>query len=87
MKGEIPHRKGKIMSGRFPKKSAINFIKALKSLSGNAIANGVENPAIAEAVSNYGQRQYGRFGSVKRKRTHLRMVARNTAAINQGVKR
>ena len=36
MKGETPHRKGKIMSGRFPKKAAQNFIVLLKSLSSNA---------------------------------------------------
>lgn len=78
MKGELPHRRGKgMMSGRYPKKSAKHFIKVLKSLSGNAIANGVENPIVVEAVANIGQRQYGRFGSVRRKRTHLKIVAKS----------
>ena len=36
MKGEIPHRKGKIMSGRYPVKAAEYFIKLLKQLSANA---------------------------------------------------
>lgn len=71
MKGEIPHRKGKIMSGGFPKKASESFIMALKSLAGNAHNNLIDEPIIVEAVANMGSRPYGRFGSVKRKRTHL----------------
>ncbi|MBI2043631.1 HAD-IA family hydrolase [Candidatus Pacearchaeota archaeon] len=76
MKGEYPHRKGKIMSGRFPQKAAKNFIKLLKSLSANANFLGVENPRISEAISNIAPRPYGKFGSVRRKRTHVRLIAR-----------
>ena len=36
MKGEIPHRKGKIMSGRFPIRASKRFIELLKNLQGNA---------------------------------------------------
>ncbi|MBW6442476.1 hypothetical protein K0A97_01690 [Patescibacteria group bacterium] len=75
MTGEIPHRKGRgVMSGRFPKKATMNFIKILKSASANAIYNGIENPFILEAVSNIGIRPYGRFGRVRRKRTHIRLI-------------
>ena len=77
MTGEIPHRKGKgMMSGRFPQKTAKNFIVLLKSLKANAIHNGIENPAIYEAVANIGSRPYGRFGAVRKKRTHIKIVAR-----------
>lgn len=77
MKGEIPHRKGRgMMSGRFPKKTSEHFIKILKGLQGNASVNGLENPVIKLAVANIAQRPYGRFGRVKRKRTHIMIVAK-----------
>jgi len=77
MKGEIPHRKGKMMSGRYPQKAAGNFIKLLKSLRANANFLGVENPIVSEAVSNLAPRPFGKFGSVRRKRTHVKLVARS----------
>ena len=51
MRGEIPHRHGDMMSGRYPKKAAENFIRLLKSLNANATYNGMENPIIFEIVS------------------------------------
>lgn len=77
MKGEIPHRKGKgMMSGRFPKVASENFIKVLKSLAGNSTYNGIEDPVITEAIANIGSRPYGRFGRVRAKRTHVKIVAK-----------
>ena len=75
MKGEIPHRKG-MMSGRYPKKAAQHFIKLLKSLSGNVNVNELESPMITEAVANIGSRPYGRFGRVRRKRTHIKIITK-----------
>ena len=80
MKGEIPHRKGKGMSsgsGRFPIKSVGNFLVLLKSLSGNATYNSIEEPVIVEAVANIGVRPYGRFGRVRKKRTHVTLIAKS----------
>jgi ribosomal protein L22 len=78
MRGEIPHRKGKgMMSGRYPKNAAMHFIKLLKTLSGNASVNGLEEPVITEAIANIGERPYGRFGAVRRKRAHVKIIARN----------
>ena len=77
MKGEIPHRKGKIMAGRFPKNASLSFIKLLKSLSANADYNGLKEPVIVEAIANIGSRPYGRFGQARRKRTHVRLVAKD----------
>ncbi|MDP3986899.1 MAG: uL22 family ribosomal protein [Nanoarchaeota archaeon] len=77
MKGEIPHRKGKMMSGRFPKNASISFVKLLKSLSANAEHNGLGEPRVVEAIANMGSRPYGRFGRVRRKRTHVRIVAQD----------
>ena len=76
MKGEIPHRKGKMMSGRFPEKAAKHFIILLKSLASNSIQDGLEDPIIVEAVANIGARPFGRAG-IRRKRTHIKIVAEN----------
>ena len=77
MKGEIPHRKGEgMMSGRWPQKATESFIKLLKSLSANADYVSLENPVIVEVVPNMGARPYGRFGAVRRKRTHVLIRAK-----------
>jgi ribosomal protein L22 len=74
MKGEIPHRKGKrMMSGRYPIKAIGYFIRMLKNLAANANVNGLEEPIIVEAIPNKASQPYGRFGSIKRKRTHIRI--------------
>ena len=78
MRGEIPHRHGKgMMSGRFPKKASENFIKLLKSLKANSNYNGLEDPIIVEAVANIGERPFGRFGAVRKKRTHIKIAAKD----------
>jgi len=76
MKGEIAHRKGKIMSGKYPVDASKEFIIFLKSLQSNALQNGIEDTRIVEAIPNMGSRPYGRFGRVKRKRTHIKLVAK-----------
>ncbi len=74
MKGEIPHRKGKgMMSGRYPKNTAVYFIKLLKSLSANA--NELEEPIITEAIANLASRPFGRFGRIRKKRSHIKIKA------------
>lgn len=84
MKGEIPHRKGKrIMSGRYPKKATEHFIKLLKSLQGNANNHEVENPTIIKAIANIGSRPYGKFGRIRRKRTHIKITARQLKKENK----
>ena len=77
MKGEIPHRKGKIMSGRFPVRASKEFINLLKGLAGNANNHELENPVIVEAIANKASRPYGKFGRVKRKRTHITIKAKD----------
>jgi len=78
MKGEIPHRKGRIMSGRFPVRASKDFITILKSLRGTALVNEIEEPVITRAIANQAQRPFGRFGRVKRKRTHITLVAESS---------
>jgi len=83
MKGEIPHRKGKMMSGRYPQKAVGHFIKLLKSLESNASVNELNEPVITEAISNLAQRPYGRFGKTKKKRTHIKIVAKEKKILNK----
>ena len=87
MRGEIPHRKGKMMSGRFPVNASKYFVTLLKSLTGNCIMNGIEDPVIVEATPNKAPRPYGRFGSWQRKRTHIKLVARDKKKIKSKKKK
>ena len=80
MKGGVGHKKSAggfaSGSGKYPQDATEYFIGLLKSLSANAIVNGLENPVIVEAFANIGQKPRARFGRWKRKRTHLRLVAK-----------
>jgi ribosomal protein L22 len=75
MTGEIPHRKGRIMSGRFPVRASNHIIKILKGLQGNANQHEIDEPIISEAIANLAQRPYGRFGSIRKKRSHVKIIA------------
>ena len=71
MRGEIPHKKG-IMSGRYPIKAIGEFIKLLKSLKANAIANELElEKVFISCKANVASRPYRRFGRKRFKRTHV----------------
>lgn len=71
MRGEIPHRKG-IMSGRYPINALSYFIKSLKSLKANALANELELEGyIIFCKADVASRPYRKFGKGKFKRTHL----------------
>jgi len=82
MRGEIPHRRGKgISSGRYPQKTAKEFIILLKSLAANA--SELNEPIISEAIANMASRPYGRFGRIRKKRTHIRIIAREKKMLNK----
>ena len=83
MKGEIPHRKGRIMSGRFPKRASEHFIILLNSLAKNAINHEVEDPIIVEAIANLAQRPRGKFGAIKKKRSHITIVVKEKKQIKR----
>ncbi len=76
MKGEIPHRKGKMMSGRYPVNASKVFIGLLKTLNGNCSVNGIDNPVITLAVPNDASRPFKRGGSMRFKRTNVYLEAR-----------
>jgi len=87
MKGEIPHKKGKgISSGRYPKNTTEAFIKLLKNLQANANINGIDNPVVVECIANIGERPYGRFGRVRRKRTHISIKCKELVKGNKKYK-
>ncbi|MBP6857384.1 hypothetical protein KBC25_03090 [Candidatus Pacearchaeota archaeon] len=76
MKGEYSHKKGKGMSGgAYPQKAAKHFIILLKSLAGNANNHEIIEPIIVEARANWAPAPRGRFGRVRRKRTHITLKA------------
>ena len=76
MRGEIPHRKGNIMSGRFPVKASKEVIILLKSLKGNTLANNMDDPIITEVIANQAARPLGKGGRIRKKRTHFTIIAK-----------
>jgi len=76
MKGEIPHRHGDMMSGRYPVNASKVFIKLLKSLQANASVNGIEEPVITVALANDASRPFKRGGSMRFKRAYVYLEAR-----------
>jgi ribosomal protein L22 len=77
MKGEYAHQKGKgISSGKFPKRAAKDFLVLVKSLAGNANNHEIDVPVIVEAIANKASMPFGKFGRVRRKRTHITLKAR-----------
>jgi len=93
MKGEIPHRKGKIMSGRYPINATKQFLKLLKQLEANATVNGLETEkGKIECKANKASRPYKRFGSERFKRTNVMLKLKekeekNKAKENKGEKK
>lgn len=75
--GEIPHRKGKMMSGRYPVNASKAFIYLLKALKGNAAANGLdlEKTVISSCSASWASRPSKRGGSAA-KRTNVILTAK-----------
>jgi len=75
MKGEYSHRKGKMMSGKYPTRAAKEFIILLKSLKSNAIQHDIEDPTITKTIANKGSTTYA-SGRRTKKRTHIKIVCK-----------
>jgi large subunit ribosomal protein L22 len=86
MKGEIAHRKGKMMSGKFPVRASKEFLMMLKSLLGNANQNDMEEPIITEAIANKGTHIQGRMGR-KKKRSNIKIICTEKKLIKQKEKK
>ncbi len=83
MRGEIPHRHGNIMAGRYPINTSNEIISVLKTLRGNCVAHGLslEKARITFASPSWAarpQRRGGRLG----KRLHIVIKAREVAVKN-----
>lgn len=76
-KGEIPHRKGEMMSGRYPVNACKEFIPILKGLRGNVIANSMEleKTVISYSCPSWGSRPM-RTGGRKGKRINIIIKAK-----------
>ncbi len=76
-KGEIPHRKGNLQSGRYPINASKLFINLLKSLKGNVLVNGLEleKTRITRASASWASRP-ARRGNVRAKRTNVILIAK-----------
>ena len=74
MTGELPHRKG-MMSGRYPVKASLSFIKLLKNLNSNASQLGV-NTILAKIFAKADGAGSSRSGRFKGKNTHLSILIR-----------
>ena len=74
MKGEIPHRKGDIMSGRYPINAVKEFLILLKSLKANAVYNEIElEKTKLFCIANIASRPSKRFGQGRHKRVHVQI--------------
>ena len=78
-KGEIPHRKGKIMSGRYPINVSKLFIPILKTLKGNVLVNqmDLDKTRIYFASACYASRP-SKKGGGRFKRANLVLKAKET---------
>lgn len=76
-KGEIPHRKGDMMSGRYPVAASKIFIPMLKNLKGAVLYNGMDitKTRISSAFTNFSPRPQRR-GGTKGKRASVTIEAR-----------
>lgn len=79
-KGEIPHRKGAMMSGRYPVNASKAFITVLKSLRGNVLENGMalEKTRITVCHPSFAARPM-RKGGMHGKRINLVLEAREVS--------
>ena len=74
---KIPHRKGKMATGRFPVKSSKEILKILKSAESNAQNLGLSSNLIISHISAHKasmQFHYGRKRRRRMKRTHVNMI-------------
>lgn len=73
---EVPHRKGNIMSGRFPVNAAKAMIDLVKQLGANSNVNQIDNAIITIAKADKASRPYKKEGR-RAKRTHVYLEARD----------
>lgn len=85
MKGEYAHRKGKMMSGKYPVRASKIFINLLKGLQGNANQHDIDEPIISEAIANKGTAIYA-SGGRKKKTSHVKIICKEKK-LNKKIKK
>ena len=76
---EIPHRKGNMMTGRYPIKTSQEILSLIKSAEANARYKGMSQNLIISHISankGEGQARYGRKIGRKAKRTHIKIIVK-----------
>jgi ribosomal protein L22 len=72
MRGEIPHRKGNMMGGRYPINATKVFITLLKSVKANALNLNINiDDKVLAFKCDVAPRPFRKFGRTKFKRTHV----------------
>jgi ribosomal protein L22 len=73
---EVAHQKGKgLAGGKFPKNACVAIMEIVKQAKANANILGIENPVIAQAISNRASRPYRKAGR-RGKRAHVMIEVR-----------
>ena len=78
-KKEIPHRKGKMATGRYPLKASKTILDLIKSVESNAHDKGMSSDLIIDQISAHKgstQSRYGRKVGKKAKRTHIKIIVK-----------
>ena len=76
--GDVGHRRGKMMAGRYPIKASKEILALVKSAESNAQSKGLSTPDLivkhicAQKGSNVGR--FGRQRGRKAKRTHIEII-------------
>jgi len=77
----VPHKKGRISSGRYPKNVSMYVLKLINVAEANAQNKGLIAPfKIKKIIANKGPKQwhYGRQTRIKMKRTHVEIILSET---------
>jgi len=78
---EIPHRRGQIMSGRFPIKASKVILKLLDSVAANAQQKGMSSNLYISHISSHkasSQYHHSRHRGRVMKRTHLNLIVKES---------
>lgn len=78
-KRDIPHRKGKIATGRYPLKASMAILNLIKSVESNANDKGMsQNLDISHISAHKGasQSRYGRKVGKSTKRTNIKIIVK-----------
>ena len=87
---EIPHRKGKIMSGRYPIKASKVILKLLNSIIANAQQKGMSSNLYISHISAHkasSQFHYSRHRGRVMKRTHLKIIVKESKQAKKETKK